>query len=399
MPKFGQYNSAMERFWEKRNWEKSDKHLAILNEAPFVRPFPKINFRDGIYIIRGPRQVGKSSWLKTILSKFQNNGASCFFTSCENIQNNVELSELLKSIRGTDCILLDEVCFIDKWARAIKYEADSNHIKTLILTGSNAYDLRRGGERLPGRLGHGAEIDLLPMEFDEFLQMRSQAGWKSLSLQESLSQYFNIGGFPSALIEAGESGSTPDKAKQIYLKWLIGDILSAGKNEQYLREMLGQLALCMSSTLSLQKLAQRTQIGSHHTAADYIKVLEDSFALKTLYAIDPANESYRFKKEKKFYFTDPIIYWIALSWSGLSEPHNSEAQIAEMIAANSLLKRYQRIGYLSSQKGEIDFYKPKEWALEVKWSDSAQNLSKAYLECTLPNKIVWTKRNFLNEFP
>ncbi len=88
-----------------------------------------------------------------------------------------------------------------------------------------------------------------------------------------------------------------------------------------------------------------------------------------------------------------------MEWSGLSLPSDIYPKIAEQVAANSLLARYDRIGYLATKKGEIDFYKPKEWALEVKWAKAAQNLSRAYLECGLPKKIVWTINNFLEEFP
>lgn len=189
------------------------------------------------------------------------------------------------------------------------------------------------------------------------------------------------------------------KSKEIYRKWIVGDVVRAGKNEQYLREIMGQIALTTGSSISLQKLAQKTQVGSHHTILDYVNILQDSFALKTLYAIDPNNESFRFKKAKKFYFADPLIFWIALEWSGFSEPSEVNSLIAEQIAGTELLSRYKRIGYLSTRNGEIDFCKPKRWAIEVKWSKAARNISKAFLKSKLPEKIVWTKSNFLNEFP
>lgn len=201
----------MENFWEKEGWELEDKHLKQLSEAPFVRSFPDLDLRDGIFIIRGPRQVGKSSWLKTLLSSLTKSRKSVFYLSCENIRDQYELSLLLKSLRGTEYILLDEVTFIKDWALAVKHEADGNHLQTLIITGSNAYDLSRGGERLPGRLGNGKELELLPMSFPEFEKMHEVANWKKISREEALLRYFRIGGFPGALIEAGEEGREPKK--------------------------------------------------------------------------------------------------------------------------------------------------------------------------------------------
>ena len=56
-------------FWEKTNWENKDPHLGKLQDAPFQRPFPNFNFENGLYIIRGPRQIGKTTWLKRILQQ------------------------------------------------------------------------------------------------------------------------------------------------------------------------------------------------------------------------------------------------------------------------------------------------------------------------------------------
>ena len=367
---------------------------------PFRRIFPFIPEKKGLYIIRGPRQIGKSSWLKSILSYHaQRDPKSCFYLSCENIRTHMELAQTLNLIRGKSVVLLDEISFVEDWSRAIKHELDRGEFKILVITGSNSMDLRKGADRLPGRFAAGGEFMLLPMAFDEFCQMRIDAKWKPLSRDELLSQYFKIGGFPTALAEAGEEGHTPVQSKETYRRWLVGDFVRCGKQELYLREMMGQLALTITSPISLQKIAAKTQMGSHHTASEYIAALEDCFALRTLYAIDPNSGALRFRKEKKFYFSDPLLYWIALEWCQIPHPIDSEAKLAELVAHETLYRRYPRIGYYHSQKGEIDFYVKDEWALEVKWAADLRNLSKAYREIALPQKMVWVKSNFLQEFP
>ena len=269
----------------------------------------------------------------------------------------------------------------------------------LVVTGSNSHELRQGGERLPGRFGQGYEIEMLPMDFFEFQEVRKRAKWPKLSRIEELELYFKIGGFPAAVIESGPHGDEPNKSKEIYLKWLIGDITRSGRQEIYLKEILGQVALCTSSSLSLQKLAKKTQIGSHHTAQGYIEMLQDCFALSTLYCLDSNNGSYRFRKEKKFYFRDPLLYWLALEWSGVTSIGDHFPKVAELVANEFLFRRFDRIGYYSSKKGEIDFYQHHNWAIEIKWRESASNLSSAYLDLRIPEKIVWTKENFLDETP
>ncbi len=387
----------MQKFWEKHGWENEDRHLRALALAPFQRAFPNLPEGPGLFVIRGPRQVGKSSWLKTILRTLP--AKESFYLSCENVADYKELNEVLKSLSDRSVILLDEISFVDQWWRAIKHKLDSDDNVRIILTGSHAFDVKRGMDQMPGRWGNGGEFELLPMDFFEFQKMRQMAGWTSAGRVSDLEVFFKVGGFPSAVIEAGESGKTPVKAMNTYRHWILGDLIKAGKQEQFVREILGQLAITQCSTLSLQKVAQRTQIGSHNTAQNYIELLEACFALKTLYAIDSNDGSPRFRKEKKFYFRDPLIYWIAIDWAQLDVPLNHFDQIAEMVAHEHLIRRYKKIGYYSDSKGEIDFYAHKKWAIEVKWKDIPQGLSATYRNLLCPQKIFWTKGSFLNEWP
>ena len=189
---------------------------------------------------------------------------------------------------------------------------------------------------------------------------------------------------------------------EIYRRWLWGDLQKIGKSEVYLRELLSQIAITTTSTISLQKLAQRTQIGSHNTAQDYVEVLESCFALKTLYEINLDTGAPRFRKEKKFYLRDPLIFWIALEWANLPTPQNANDMLAEMVAHEYLSRRYKRFGFYSDRNGEIDFISPKSashqpWAIEVKWKDQPTGLSKTYTHLHYKDKKVWLKSNFLNE--
>lgn len=387
----------MHKFWEKRGWEEEDKQLGALKKAPFQRPFPILPKGSGLFVIRGPRQIGKSSWLKSIL--FSEVPKNIFYLSCDNLRDHLDLAEVFKSTQSYKTILLDEISFVSEWWRAVKHELDRRPSLRLIVTGSHAFELRKGMDLMPGRWGEGGEFELLPMEFSEFSQMRKQAKWPKLDKKSELELYFRIGGFPLALIESGSEGRKPKKAFEVYRRWLLGDLTKIGKQEVFLKELLVQIAITIGSTLSLQKLAQKTQMGSHNTAQDYIEILEACFALKTLYAVDQDTSAPRFRKEKKFYFRDPLIYWLAFDWAGVDVPNNAYDQLAEMVAHEHLLRRYKRFGYLSLRSGEIDFYAAKKWALEVKWRPFVDGLSKTFKDLKNPQKIIWTQNNFLEEWP
>ncbi len=391
----------MDFFWETPGWETRDPHLLQLQSGPFRRHFAPTPRQSGLYCIRGPRQIGKSSWLKSILAAVTPKH-SAFYLSCENIRDHVELAEILRSVKGRRYILLDEITFVKEWARAIKHAADAGDFHILVLTGSHAADLRRGMDRMPGRWGHGGEFTLLPMTFDEVVGAREEARWRPTkeSHLAAVRHYLQCGGFPPAVAEVGKTAHTPHTALTTYRQWLAGDFARFGKQELYLREVLLQLALTMGTPISTQKLAQRTQIGSHHTVQEYLELLEDCFALRTCYAIDEKTAGLRFRKEKKYYFTDPLIYWLALDWGGVPADASAHERLAEMVAHEALARRYPRFGYFHSPRsGEIDFFAPKQWALEVKWSPVACNLSKAYKDCRLAKKIVWTQNNLLQEWP
>ena len=389
----------MDLFWEKKDWVKNDRHLQLLQNSPFQRKFEELRIEPGIAMIRGPRQIGKSSWAKTLLLQSLKDGKKTFYFSCEEIIDFQTLSQLLKQLTEYEVIILDEISFVNEWWRAVKKFTDQYHRISIILTGSHAHDLKKGMDQMPGRwMKTKGEYFLLPMLFDEWCKMRQQAKWPELDRLSLLKLYFKVGGFPTALAESGPNGINPTNSRKIYHQWLRGDVVKLGKQELYLKELLGQIVKTMGSTISLQGLAQKTQLMSHHTAIDYISVLESCFAMKTLYCYNPETDAFHLKKQKKLYFTDPLIYWVAQEWSDQKAPENFEEQIAEMVAHEEISRRVSRIGYFSNQSGEIDFIHDSKWALEVKWTPLVTNVSKAFKKLPLPEKLVWTQQNFLKDW-
>jgi len=387
----------MDFFWKNPNWEKDDRHLSALEAAPFQRGLPPVVLSPGVTLIRGPRQVGKSTWLKLLLKEQVKQGIPSFYYTCEDLNDHKDLAALIQSQKNSICFFLDEVTFVDEWWRAIKKATDTDSKKIFVLTGSNSYDLRHGLDLMPGRWASQAgELLLLPMLFEEWSDMIHRAGWPKRPPLQQLRDFMRIGGFPSALIEAGPDMKNPENAKQNYSRWIIGDTIKLKRQELFMRELLGQLAKIMGNSVSLHGLAQKTQLMSYHTVQDYLSILEQAFALRSLYAYDPEKDVFHFKKEKKFYFSDPIIYWVAHELTGMKVPEDHEAQLAEMIAAEWLFRRYKRLGYYSNKNGEVDFLVGREKAVEIKWSPIVNNLSKAFKQLTCPDKRVWHQESFFD---
>ena len=162
---------------------------------------------------------------------------------------------------------------------------------------------------------------------------------------------------------------------------------------------MSQIARTLTTQMSANKLATQTQIGSHHTVNHYLNLLEDMFVLRTLYSVDQNTGAYRFKKEKKFYFTDPLLARVAMRWLGLSMQEMEISHLAEMAVNEFLSQRFQRMGFLTSRSGEVDFYGHQKWAIEVKWAEDIKKLSPLYKNLILPFKRVWNQENIFLDLP
>ncbi len=89
--------------------------------------------------------------------------------------------------------------------------------------------------------------------------------------------------------------------------------------------------------------------------------------------------------------------------AGLPLGTNWKSSVAEIVGFEALAQRvektHERLGYYSSAAGEVDYFSPKRWAIELKWSAVAHNMSPAFHAAPVPEKFVWTQSNFLDQQP
>jgi len=193
-----------------KNFPQYDPNLKKLAAKPitFVRDWMDPQPQN-IYIVRGPRQVGKTVWIKQTIKELiekKNVGPkSIFYLSCDNLTGKTR-KELNDAIRfflneiGVDkkpfYIFLDEISAVDGWNVELKTLADSGAIENcaVIVTGSNPWDIKSKKERLPGRDIEGNEKLFLPFTFRDFvLQMNRIHEWpgnKDTDLIASFKQFY-----------------------------------------------------------------------------------------------------------------------------------------------------------------------------------------------------------------
>lgn len=355
-----------------------DQHLLAIQNKPY-RFTPdlvqQISLDPGnISIIRGPRQVGKTTTLKMIIEHLLQKKIpekSIFYLSCESLASFKELQSILigylENQKEKPCYLfLDEISFVPEWQRAILALANMGLTKnaSLLLTGSNARDLKQSAERLPGRRGEGGDYQLFPLSLQELQKL---ACFQHHSPAKLLEIYFQIGGFPLAIADYVEKGQVRDTTYEIYRNWIIGDASRYHLQQETLKQILFRIAETLTSRLTWPKLIENSPIRSHETALQYVEHLQDAFLCHIHYCYDAEQKGPSFQKARKIYFIDPMLYALAWSWrEGIINIHQwaekklmeSEfrGHLFEAVVINHLSRLHPAtyFWYSSKQKKEVD---------------------------------------------
>ncbi len=425
-------------WWQDKGLIEQDPRIAELATRKFHwRPEVIDEFRldeFSVYTLRGPRQVGKTTALKILIKDLLRREdvrkEQVMYFSCDTIDDGKELVELLETYLSHTgklnlgkerlYIFLDEITSVRDWQRGIKHLADLGRLSQagMVLTGSNASDLRKGIERLPGRRGAIQNPDrlLLPLKFRQFTGLVHPVlaqkitndidifspDEKDMSLLVSLmpqlgelsvlfDQYLLTGGIMRAINEYFSKQEIGFDVYELYQQWFRGDIARAGRSERTARQIIDALMRISVSAFGWETVAKKTDVASHRTVSEYMEEMEDFFVLKTLYQIDIHTMRPRIKKLKKAYFLDPFIFWTLRGWidKWLVYPNtitkalagtDLKARLAEMVVANELFDRYDRYDWMSSNVhfwkngGEIDFIIKRDGQLlpvEVKYQKDA----------------------------
>jgi len=394
-----------------------------------------------LFVLRGPRQVGKTTAMKLMIRKLLevNPPQGIFFFDCEILYQARELAEVLDAYfkflqiinwKGFSFIFLDEVTSLGGWSKVLKFLIDQNRFEkcVLVISGSNALDLKKGADRLPGRRGKGREVAFLPLSFKEYLAVAQPSFYQKIqsqiaegfnseiaffrekgrqlyphlnTLNLALENYLLCGGFPRLINEIQENSSISYKTYEDYLSWIRGEIAKQKRDEKRGLQILAELSTTLGSKLGWDAIARKIGALSHHTVADYITVFEMLFIGKSLYQMDLAKKRINWRRSKKFYFVDSLVYFLARSivekWGDYfnrSLETLASARIRSQLLEQVVFTHLIRIGddWLEpkvafwSNASEIDFILWEEKRLlpiEVKWQpqvDKREFMSMANLQ-------------------
>jgi len=420
--------SAQNPWWTSTAWRASDPHLALLEAQPVRLAADFVDGLDlgrpGIHILRGPRQVGKSTDLKLLVERALAGGfrARTIVYLALDLLEGRHLSEMATTVlraldlAGRDApglLLLDEVTVMSGWQTAIKSLWDQGAIRedVVVCTGSSAIDLQRGAaERLPGRRRQGVDHLSLPQSFAAFARavnsdipvsprltiadLCSGEGEALLrdmrvygpALDAALGRYLRFGGLPAAVAEAASGAHEPSQeVKRILYDSLFRELQRKGASVPAGHALLERVVRSLGSKISWSSMAREMDVPlgrgkappSHQTLRDYIELLAAGYFLFVTYFWRSGSQTNELSRDKKVFLADPLLHTIALDGApGLA--FNTPA-LVENAVGMALLRRYEPSERLletfilperlhiwqTARGGEIDFVCGPRRSLDV----------------------------------
>jgi len=442
-------------WWFRQDWPSVDPHLRRLGAHPITFPSPLVDQLDltspGLHTLRGPRQVGKSTGLKLLVSRALKEGYTprhvvyLAFDLLEGqpvtaVARFVERAKELAGSADRSLLLLDEVTVAGRWSTAVKDLWDRGVIDRdiVVCTGSSAVDLAQGtSERLPGRRGRGRDHLVLPQPFDVFARAMDAAlppsprftlanlltdqGHEALQsvqihgprLKNALDRYLRFGGLPAAVVEAANGAVQPSEDTQRIL-WdsLVREVLRKGASEPATRALLERVVRSLGSKTNWSHIARDMDVPlgrgtgrpDHKTMRDYVEFLAIGYFILIVYYWRRDADSSWLTRQKKLYFGDPLLLEVAheLCCPGLA--HDIPALVENAVAL-ALYRRYepqyrQIEGFLNpddlhvwqSPKGsEVDFVCGPRSAIdvaEVKYQNQIDRRELSAIRRAFPHRPV-----------
>lgn len=411
--------NLMNPWWEAGSRFIDDPFFKNLMASPvyFVNPLLSSLSLSGrpFHIIRGPRQVGKTTFLKLLIrqeiieKRFDTR--NILYLTCESMQNFLELVDTIEPWLAqkpaiNKLLILDEVSFVKEWQRAILHLDNLGLLAStsMIVTGSNARDLKQSSEKFPGRRHQGKDINFYPLSP---VEMATLPFFKKMPMPEILKVYETIGGFPHAIHSYSINGYVDSEVYETYRNWIVGDAARYRLHEEALKHILYRIYLCCPNRLTWPQLIENTPVKSHETALEYVEHLQDAFICNVVHCYDPANAGPAFHKARKIFFIDPLLYYVAIGWKvGFFDLQREVLRLLDdpkfrgglfESYTSSILARTGRVffWYSSKEKKEVDIVRPTNSGIEL--MDCKLSEAPSYKAMSGQLVRVLTPQNFLDQ--
>ena len=351
-------------------------------------------------VIYGPRQVGKTTLIKSYLKQTNKRYK---LDSGDNIRvrqiiGSEDFSKIVDYVGGYELYVIDEAQRIPNVGLGLKIIVDQVPGITVIVTGSSSFELSgQVGEPLTGRK---KALTLFPISQTEL----TPAVYNKGELKEKLPEILIFGSYPAVIGASGEKRK--QRLEEIVDSYLLRDILELEKvkGSKVLLDLLRLVAFQVGSEVSLSELGQQVGL-DYKTVARDLDLLEKSFVLFNLRGYSRNLRTEITKKSKYYFWDNGIRNSIIANYNDL-ELRDDVGKLWEnfLVAERLKIQEYQGIHannyfWRSWEGQEIDWIEEREGKLfgyEFKYSAEKlrepTGFRRAYQDATV--EIV-NKENYL----
>ena len=350
----------------------------ILFERNIEPKIKNLLFKKRAILIFGPRQAGKTTLAKKIISEFGTDGE---YFNCEEsgVRKHFIVGDpgaLKDLVKDKKIVVFDEAQTIENIGVILKVFIDTYPNVQIITTGSSSFDLaNKINEPLTGR---AFEFILYPLSLEEIKKT------KKIS-QDNLLEYMRLGTYP-AIVGESDIDTRENLLKNITTNYLYKDIyiFESIRSPQLFEDLLKMLAFQIGQLVSVNELANSLKT-SRTTIEKYLKLLEQSYIIKIVRSFSN-NHRNELKKAFKVFFLDLGIRNVIID--NLDPLKNREDKgvvfenffFLELIKKGSLENFSPRVFFWrTTDKIEIDFIQQKNTAIqafECKWKKEMVSFSK-----------------------
>ncbi len=360
-------------------------------------------FKQKVLVLYGPRQVGKTTFVKAFLDK---HGAAASYYSCDliNIREIVGRKDprvLYEYTQGAKLFVLDEAQQVHDIGASLKLFHDTYPSIQVIATGSSSFDLaNKLNEPLTGR---SIEFILYPFSLHEL----GAEGQTIFELDRRIETLMRFGGYPDVTL----TENVADRETLLHAlasNYLYKDVLMFEnvRKPGLLLDLLKLLALQLGNEVSVHELAVKLGVGVA-TVRRYVELLEKAFVI---FPLRPLSRNIRNEigKKYKIYFYDLGIRNTLIDRTTSLDRRDDVGALWENFCIVERLKHNQRKGlspnryFWRTHTGkEIDYIEEHGGVLqgyEFKWGDGKYKKPEEFLRAYERSAISVVRRSEWTEF-
>ncbi len=346
-------------------------------------------------IVIGPRQVGKTTLLKSIIADEKFLFLNGDEKSVTDILEDVSTFNIKRIIGNFESVFIDEAQKIKNIGNILKIITDQLPHVQLYVSGSSSLEINQAmQESLTGRK---FEFELFPISWYEF---ENHVGY--LEAENQLEHRLIYGMYPDVL---NHSDIEIQVLQNLTKSYLYQDILALTgiRKPEVLDRLLVALALQIGNEVSYNELAQLLQIDKG-TVLKYIDLLEKSYIIFTLQSFS-RNLRNEIKNNRKIYFYDNGIRNAILNnFNHLDSRQDKGALwenflISERKKSNVYTQKYCRSFFWRTQiQQEIDYIEDfggQIHSFEFKWIHNKRiHFPEKFIQTYQSTPKVIDRKNF-----